>query len=118
MRPRLVFGFENDLVLIVRCLDEKDVVLRVSVAQQALDCRSRNAIGCGAIPVDVDPKIWRVVVVIGADTGESFKLLQFFHQLVGHGINLLRYDASNSVGVLSLGLARGADADLQHGTWR
>src|SRR4029453_808014 len=84
VRPLLVFDFENDLVLIVRFLDEIDVVLRVSVAQQALDCRSRNAVGCSTIPVDVDSKIWRVVVVIGADTGEAFKLLQLFHQFIGH----------------------------------
>ena len=71
VRPLLIFNFENNLVLVIRFLDEIDVVLRVSVAQQALDCRRGNAVGCGAIPVYVDPKIWRVVVVIGADTGES-----------------------------------------------
>ena len=118
MRPLLVFDFENDLVLVVRFLDEIDVVLRVRVAHQTLDGRSRNAVGCGAIPVDVDAKIWRVVVVIGADAGEAFELLKFCHQLVGHGINVLRDDAANRVGVLSLGLARGADADLQHRTRR
>ena len=114
MRPLLVFDFEDDLVLVVRFLDEIDVVLRVSVAHQALDGRSRNAVGRGAIPVYVDLKIWRVVVVIGADTGEAFELLKLCHQLVGHGIDILGHDAANSVGVLSLGLAGGADTDLQH----
>ena len=118
MRALLVFDFENDLVLVIGLLDEIDVVLRVSVAQQTLDCRSRNAVGCGAISVDVDLKVWRVVVIIGAHAGEAFELLKFCHQLVGHGINVLRDDAANRVGVLPLGLARGPDADLQHGTWR
>ena len=118
MRPLLVFDFENDLILIIWFLDKIDVVLRVSVTQEALDCRSRNAVGCGAIPVDVDLKVWRVVVIIGADAGEAFELLKFCHQLVGHGINVLGDDAANRVGVLPLGLARGPNADLQHGTWR
>ena len=112
VRPLLIFDFEDDLVLVVRFLDEIDVVLRVSVAHQTLDGRSRNAVGCCAIPVDVDLKIWRVVIVIGADTGEAFKLLQLSHQLVGYGINVLRHDTANSVGVLSLGLAGGTNADL------
>src|SRR5215813_2609359 len=113
MRPCLVFDFKNDLVLVIRLLDEIDVVLRVSVAHQALDGRSRNAVGCGAMPVDVDPKIWRVMVVIRANTGEAFELLQLFHQLIGDGIDILRYDAANRIGVLSLGLTRGTDTDLQ-----
>ncbi len=118
MRPLLVFDFQDDLVLVVRFLDEINVVLRVSVAHQTLDGRSRNAVGRGPIAVDVDPKIWRVVVVIGAHTGEAFELLKFCHQLVSHGINVLGHDAANCVGILSLSLAGGADADLQHRTRR
>src|SRR4029453_5301604 len=118
VRPLLVFDFENDLVLIVGFLDEINVVLRVRVAHQTLDRRSRNTGGRGAIPVDGDTKIWRVVVVIGAYAGETFKLSQFFHQLIGDSINVLRHDAANSVRVLALGLARGTDADLQYRTGR
>src|SRR6266550_398243 len=114
VRALLVFNFENDLILVVWLLDEIDVVLRVGVAQKTLDCRSRNAIGCGTIAVNVDLEIGRVVVVIGADAGEAFELLKFFHQLVGYGINILRDDAANRVGILSLGLTGGTDADLQY----
>src|SRR5204862_80405 len=39
MRPLLVFDLEDDLVLIVRFLDEINVVLRVSVAHQTLNGR-------------------------------------------------------------------------------
>src|SRR5436305_9213358 len=46
VRALFVFNFKNDLVLVVRLLDEIDIVLGVGVAHQALNRRSRNAI-CG-----------------------------------------------------------------------
>ena len=100
--------------MIVRLLDEIHVVLRVSVAHQTLDGGRGNAVRRGAVAVDIDPKIRRVVVIIGADTGEAFELLKLFQQLVSHVINVLGHNPADGIGVLALGLARRADADLQH----
>jgi hypothetical protein len=52
--------------LIVRLLDQIDVVLRIGGAQQAWSFADRNAVGAGAIAIDVD-----IEVRAGCETDSS-----------------------------------------------
>src|SRR2546423_1225413 len=52
-----VLYFEDDLVLIVRLLNEVNVVLRIGRAQQALDFRDRNAVRAGPLAIDINIEV-------------------------------------------------------------
>ena len=55
---RLIVGFNDDLVLIIRLFDEIDIVLRIGGAQQALELRGGDTVGAGAVAFDLDVRDW------------------------------------------------------------
>ena len=110
--------FKDDLILIVRLLDQVDVILRISRAEQALDFGRGNAVEAGAFAVDLDIDVRGVAEEVRARRGgEAFVASQFFAQLIGRGVNFFGVDAADDVAVAAEGAARAADVDLQNGRW-
>ncbi len=111
----VVVHFENHLVLIVGLLDQVDVVLRIGVVQQREDAGLRDAIQLGLVAQQFDLQVGRVVRTgRSSRTGSPGYWCIFRISLSGDGIDLLRIDAGERVGELSLRVRGGAGADLQH----
>src|SRR6185369_2910427 len=60
-----IVHLENYLVLIVRLLDQVEIVLRVSIAQQRQYSRFRNAVRLRLVAAKVDIYVRRVVIEVG-----------------------------------------------------
>jgi len=68
----LVLDLEDDLVLIVRLLDQVLVVLRIGIAEQREDARLRYAEDLGLLAKDVDFQIRGVAEPVGGEAGETW----------------------------------------------
>src|SRR5437763_15701619 len=87
-RTIAVFYFQDDLILIVRLLDQVDVVLRVSRAEKVLELGGRYAVDAGAVAVDIDIKARRVPKEIGPGrSDEAVIVTQLGAEGIGRGIN-------------------------------
>ena len=64
VRARGVFHFQDDLILILRFLDQVQVVLRIGIAQERQNPRLRHAVGLSLIATKLNVEIGSVVVEV------------------------------------------------------
>src|SRR5205085_1178176 len=78
-----VCDFQDDLILVVRLLDEVNVVLGIGSAKQSLEFTDGNAVHAGAVAIDVDVEVWLAAEEIRARRrDEAVVGFQFVAQLV------------------------------------
>ena len=96
--PVAIVNLKDDLILIVRLLDQVDVVLRVSRAEKVLELGGRYAVDAGAVTVDIDIEARRVPKEIGPGrSDEAVVVTQLGAEGIGRGINFRRVNAADNI---------------------
>src|SRR5207247_907218 len=113
-----IVHFEDDLVLVIRLLDQVNVVLGVSGAQKSLQLRGRDAEETGTVTIDIDVDIGRVAKKIGARRRDKAIVgAKLGAERIRRGIDFLGVDAAQSIGVAAELAPSRADVDLQDWRW-
>src|SRR4029450_1217039 len=117
-RTLAVLYLDDHLVLIVRLLDQINIVLRIRGAEQALQLHGRNPVEAGPIAIDLDVKVRRIAKEIGTRrSGKTLVVAQLRAQCVGRGVNFRRVNTAQRVGVSAESAPGPANVDAEDRLW-
>src|SRR6185295_3955989 len=106
--------FQYDLILILRLLDQIEIVLRIRVPQNREDFCFRHSVGLSLIATQIDIDVGGVVIKIRRNGKEARVWPELGHQLFADLIDLFGIRAGNGVSILALLLTGYSGTDFQN----